>query len=131
MLTMSGAVPQSRGTALCSWERALCYTTAARRLQRQRLCQQTQQFKAATTIVGSNGEERICLQVPKANWRLRIKTGSQRTLRRNNEEKNCSFTWNKSLNPQALQVASTSNHYFLQHIWNEPQAASSPRHSRF
>lgn len=87
MLTMSGAVLYSRGTASCSWKWALCYTTAVRRLQRQRLCQQTEHFKAVATIVGSNREERSCLWVPKANWSLRRKTGSRRILLRNNEEK--------------------------------------------
>lgn len=66
--TVSGAVFYSREAASRSWKRAPRYTTAARRLQRQRLRQQTQHFKAVATIVGSNREERSCLWVPKANW---------------------------------------------------------------
>lgn len=98
--TMSGAVLYSRETALCSWKWAPYYTTAAQRLQRQRLCQQTQHFKALATIVGSNREERSCLWVPKANWSLRSKNRIQKNLAQKQWEKSCSFMWNKSLSPQ-------------------------------
>jgi len=60
MLTMFGAVLYSRETASCSWKWALSYTTAVQRLQRHRLCQQTQHFKAVATMVGSNREEKSC-----------------------------------------------------------------------
>lgn len=87
-LTMS-AVVCSRETASCSWQTALCYTTAVQRLQRQRLCQQTPHFKAVATIAGSNREERSCLWVPKANWSLmKEKTRIQKNLTEKQWEKN-------------------------------------------